>query len=343
MNSKTFDSRVPTLIISSFLLLAASVYFFVFHLLSLEQIHDEIKGLILFVDLTIVLPSIYFLFVAKKGFAPRLLVFPLISAGLLTTINFVPEGTLISQLTSYYFVFGCIAISAVLSYFTYKLVLGVRRFNHVTGEQKIEVMMNFIVGNTRFSKILQTEILTFYYAICCWFKDEGQDNTGAFSYHKKSGHYGMVIGITVFHIPGIVFVHIMFANLAPQLLLALTLLHLYSFYFCIAFARALIHRPLRMENEHIQIRCGLLFNNAISIDDIASVETISLVASEEPVKTRLKATLFGHCNVLIKLKTTVELDIISGLSKKCDQVLLGVDEPGQFISTLRVRIQKNDI
>ena len=334
MDSKVAVRKHSSIVISSYALLFVSVYFLAFHLISLEQVHDEIKGLLLFVDLSLILPAIYFLFVARKGYASKLLTIPLFGLGMLSTINFAPDNTIVSEFTSYYLVVAVLIGSAAISYLMLRLAISFKRFSHLKGEPKIEAMSIFITRKTKFSKILQTELLTFYYALFSWFKSNKKDEANTFSYHRKSGHYGMVIGVTVFHIPGIAFVHVVVANMAPQLLLIFTLLHLYSFYFCVAFARALIHRPVLIADAHLQIRCGLLFNNAIPLENIESAKVVGFVEAEKRIKTRLKATLFGHCNVLIKLKKTRDLDILGGITKPCDQVLLGVDEPGKLVSAI---------
>jgi hypothetical protein len=189
------------------------------------------------------------------------------------------------------------------------------------------------------SNLVYGELVSFYYFLYRQkAKGRTKDKTEGFTYHLKSGHYAMVVGIVVFHIPAVAFIHVLIANLAPQLLLVVTALHVYSFYFCVSFAKALKYRFIQVSENALTIRCGLLFDNELNLANIENVRIISLIEAENKKELRLNASLFGHYNVLVKLKKPISVQIINGINKQCNEILLGVDEPHRLVAVINEKL-----
>jgi hypothetical protein len=319
---------------AAFLCFASITYYFVLFMQGHAQLSSELKGLILFFDLCVVIPLLYHFTLAQKGLSPKFYAVVLFNIGMLTTIIKVPNNTPIEQLTHYYLYALSVVLAGAIIYFCIRLVQCAAKYSGINGEEKLTFMANDIGKNTWFSKVLLAELLTFYYAFCTWSALPKPNTSNLFSYHQKSGHYAMIIGITVFHIPGVAFLHVLLANVWPEVLLIFTALHIYTFYLCFAFAKSIKRRLIRLDSHTLHFQCGLLFSNNINISDIKEAKVVGYALGEEKVSTRLNASLLGFSNVLVTLRRPITLQIFSGISQTYNEVLIGVDEPNAFTQAI---------
>lgn len=326
-----------------FCVLLILIYSMNLHLLSINEISVNLVSLSLIIDLSIWVPLVYHFVIVRSGLGPRFITKTLVSVGLLSTFYLLPSGSFLAPLATYY-PFMLIAGLAVVA------TLGITRFipafiksRHMETDKRIEFLAMQTAKKAWIANALKSEWMALYYVIFGWRLARTPNTTNQFSYHQKSGNVGLVIGLSIFQIPGLIFTHIIFYNISPIVAVVLTIGHIYSLYFGLSQAMAMKNRFIKIEGDNLYLRCGLLFDVCIPINMIQSVHTISANAAEEKVAEQIKATFFGFANIRITLKETIKLPIFAGLSKDCHQIIIGLDEPSIFSNLMLSEIQKHTL
>ncbi|MCC2616039.1 hypothetical protein LJ739_07285 [Aestuariibacter halophilus] len=289
-------------------------------------------ALTLVLDWALWVPVTYYLLLVRHRLAPAMLTRLLFAIGLLAAFWQAPQQSLLSEYAPIYRMALLCVAGGWLLLSAWRLYLGMRHSRHLQGESRIEHVARRVAGKNSplFANLLAQEWLTWYYAIMGWRLNTACDQVTRFSYHQKSGHSGMLIGIAVFHLPSLVFSHIIFANLFPLLAWLLTIGHVYTLQFTLAQAMAVRHRPIILSDHGLTIRCGLLFDTFIPWQAIRSVESLA-GRDNQSTPGVLQASMFGHANVAIKLTGNTRLSVFAGLCKTVHTVHVGVDQRGEFL------------
>jgi hypothetical protein len=309
------------------------------HLLHSQDLSVNLMSLSLLVDLVFWVPLIYHFAIARSGLGPKFLTKILFSVGLLSTIYLVPQGSFLSPLVTYY-PYLALSVIGVIA------ILGIKRFipaffvsKNMSIDNRIAFIANETAGSNWFASVLKTEWTAIYYGIFGWRLRRSANNETEFSYHIKSGNVGLLIGLSIFQLPSLIFTHIIFHNISPVTAIVLTIAHIYTLYFGLSQAMAMKNRYVCLSDDKLHLKCGLMFDTAIPLSRIKRISRISALDAEQEVEDRVKATFFGFANVKIELNESTNVPVFSGLSKACTEIIIGLDEPVKFCEQVKKEIE----
>lgn len=292
-------------------------------------------------DLLITAPLAYF-FVIRKTTVPVLTVWRVFFTGLLIAglILNTHANTLLYLIKTW--------ISPVIEAL---VILTIGRKFYVanknakqSGENKVDFLMHCrkvmyqVTGNEKAGNMLASEIAVLYYAFI-GRKTGNIDYKSTFSGYKEKGIL-LVLGtfLSLFLIETIG-MHFLFSLWNTTMAWVFTGL---SFYTCIqlyAHIRAVKARPLLIKADSVDIHNGLAGDALIAFSNIEKIElTNKLPLKCDFVKIALIKGLEKH-NCVIYLKQPMQVTKIFGIKKWTGTVLFFVDQPKEFISSLKTAIQ----
>lgn len=317
--------------ISVFLILGMGVYAGNLLQLMPSSLPPDLIGASLLLDLCLWVPLLYHFLLARPGIGPVFLGRLLLTAGLATSLYLMPQDSLLFSLKSLLPKLMLLVAALLLCRSLWRMARCWPALKPLPAEERIAALAQVAVPG-KLAKLIEGEWLGIYYGLFGWRLVTKPDERRSFSYHQKSGAVGMLIGLSLFQLPGLVFTHIIFLHISPTLALVLTVGHIYTLYFGLSQAMAMKHRPMLLSAEGLRLRSGLLFDQLIPWDAIASIDTASLISLSERKPGRLNIGLFGHANLLISFRQKQRISLLAGLGKEVNELVLGLDNPHAFRS-----------
>lgn len=293
-------------------------------------ISPDIISVALLIDLCVWVPVLYHFLLARPGIGPKFVTRLLLSIGTISSLVLIPETAWLASFKMWYGAALLFLFVSLLSLTAIRLLAAFPQSKRFKGEERIVYLAGKAAPFNWCKGILKSELIALYYAFYGWRLTNLANGKDTFSYHMKSGSVGLIIGISVFHIPGIVFAHIIFMQVWPLIALILTVAHLYMIYFGLSQAMAMKNRMIAIDDNFLTLRCGLLFDAKIPLSIIQSIKPISGLEAEIKKRDRIHATMFGFANTKITFNRSYRLPIFAGLSKSCNELIIGLDEPMLF-------------
>jgi len=192
-----------------------------------------------------------------------------------------------------------------------------------------------VLGDNLYANLITYEIAFFYYGLIKWKRTTFGEN--AFFYHKKSGASIMYFAMLGLFVVEAFVVHLLIARYSEFWAMIATGLSIYAIFQIIGHTKALIHRPILLEEEDLLIRHGLAGDISISYEQIKAITLDRKTPKEEKGIRKLAGDLQPH-NVKLELKTEHQLSSIYGLKKSFHTLLFFVDEAGVFVEKIKERM-----
>jgi hypothetical protein len=228
---------------------------------------------------------------------------------------------------------------AVIGYIIWRFVTAGRK-DHAEGKQRRDFIftarqvLTEFTGHPRAANILASEVAVFYYAFAPR-KATAADRINTFSNYQKSGIILVLyafLGIFLVETIGMHFLVSIWSRIAAW---AITALSMYSCLQLIGHIRALSARPIRLEENVLLIRHGLMGGDAVIPYDmiISAALTSRTIPKEDHLKIALVKGMEKHT---IEIRTTIPVCVIRafGIQKNADRLLLCIDEPEIFLEKL---------
>ena len=286
------------------------------------------------IDLILWVPLLYYLIMQRSGAGPAFITRLLVTAGVFSTLAMLPENSVIAVLRAHYpAAIGVFAVGATLI-LTYRLARAWPEAVGLGAEERISLLSERLFGKSGVASIIRSEWTCAYYAVCGWRRSPEADQRTRFSYHKNSGAVGTLIGMSILHIPGVFFWHLIVHHAWPALALVFTGLHVYTMVFTVGQAMAMRHRFMEVSSTHLNLRFGMLFDTQIPLSAIDRVERATW-SDLEKAPGRLCATFAAMANVRIVFHKPQKISLMAGITKPCTELVLGVDAPLQLMDALR--------
>ena len=295
------------------------------------------------IDILVVAPFIYFLAIRKSNVSKltvaRIFIIGLLVAGFIlnshsnaflqiikTWISPVIEGVVIFFVASKFY----LANKKVTAANTNKLDFLIH----------CRTVMFQVTGNEKFATIISSEIAVLYYAFLS-SKDKTIDYETKFSSYKENGVGIVLWAILLIFLIETTGMHFLFTLWSKTMAWILTGL---SFYTCIqlfAHIKAVKARPIIINKDSLEIHNGLAGDASIQFDNIEKFELSKKIPlNRNPIKIALLKGLENH-NVVVYLKTPIQVTKIFGIKKNTDTVLFYVDQSKEFSKALTLRLTNN--
>ncbi len=294
------------------------------------------------IDLIVIAPLIYFLVIRKSNVA-KLTVTRVFIAGILVA------GFILKPHSNYFFDVIKTWISPFIEAFVI-FFIG-RKFytankkakavnNNIDFLAHCQAVMKQVVGNEKIGNMLSSEISVLYYAFISR-KDKRIDYQTKFTSYKENSITTVLWVILFIFLIETAGVHILLHLWNTTIAWIFTGLSLYTCIQLYAHIKAVKARPVIINGDSFDIHNGLAGDAYIQFDNIEKFELSKKIPKDRnAVKIALIKGLENH-NVVVYLKTTIQVTKIFGIKKHTDTVLFFVDKPNEFSTALTSRLKSN--
>jgi hypothetical protein len=290
----------------------------------------ETLSLVVAVELVVLVPIAYWLFVVRRGRArPRTV--------LLAVVCSVLGARLVLPAAHRSFVTGARFLTFALeltitAYAIWAMQRALRRA-HDDGSQGdvVELLQHTLAnsfGQRAWIRALAMEIATFYYAL------GGRGDRpprGAVTFAVDASSAGtMAAGFGMVIVIEAVVMHLLLMRWSLAAAVALTGLSLYSLLWLVGDYRATRRRPVVLDGRRLRLRVGLRCHVVVEIEQLASVRLLSWREVPERAAGYLNTTRPGRPNVSIELRAPVKITTLLGLQRPAQRIGLRLVEPQRF-------------
>lgn len=306
-----------------------------------------------FIDLTLVLPFLCYLFVVRKRRSAVTLL-PVLLFGFWIAYFIVPHSKMPFFDFIKYSVYGVEALFILAELFlAVYLVRKIPGFvSNYRKFKKTEFFFPVILrktlyktfGQKRMADVLVTDFSAFHYGLFSWRKKPAApDRAVVFSYHKNTDFFGlfiMMVHAMAIEVIALHFVMLLVSELAAWIV---TALDLYALLWIIAYYQAVRLCPVIVDNRRIAIQKGTTASVEIPLSYIASLGKVP--SSNKRLKKEKNAfflTLPGFIEeppqFVIQLQTPVTVHYPFWVKKEVTKLYFTVDEKHRFYETVSERI-----
>lgn len=305
--------------------------------------NNELLSNAILVDLLIIAPLIYFLAIRKSNVAKltvsRVFVVGILVAGFILKqhsndfLNIIK--TWISPL-----------IEVIVIFFIGSKFYTANKNAIATNNKKIDFLahcksvMILVFGNEKIGSIVSSEISVFYYAFISR-KDKTIDYKTKFTSYKENGLTTVLWAILFIFLVETAGVHFLLILWNKTIAWTLTALSCYTCIQLYAHIKAVKSRPIMITNDSLEIHNGLAGDAYIQFTNIEKFELSKKVPQDRnAVKIALMKGFENH-NIVVYLKTPIQVTKIFGIKKHTDTVLFCVDKAKEFSIALTSRLVSN--
>ena len=293
----------------------------------LRPTNPQVMELGVTLDLTLFIPTLYWLFLVRGKGWPLVSVLPVFLGALFLASLMIPEGRQGAlQIMTYLAVPAEFALLGVLIHRGTKAIRVGRNSGLTDTLERIRSAVHEIVPNQRAADIIAFEASLLWYALLSWrSKPMASPNEGRrYTHHRKAG-YGAVVAVLMLAIAvEITPIHALLARWSYSVAWIVTGLSLYSVVWLIGDYRAIRLRVTDLDANRLMVRFGIRWTMTVPRDQIESIRVIGGSAMHEQVDLRM--ALPGAQRVSLRLKTPVEASGPYGLRRRIQVFELGLDD-----------------
>ena len=334
-------TRTLTRNILPFLLTAAAVLTCTWFVVQSEAFaqRPDLMAFASTVDLTLIIPGLYFLFIRKTKI-PKITLIPVFVLSLLAAYNIIPEE---NHTTLDYLQMALPLVELVVIGF---VVWNIRKTFIAYKKQKKSVRRQGFIetvheaaskayGQGVLANVLATEVSMFHYAIIGWNPMKEAPKGPQYTYHKDNGYvaffavalFAVVIETAILHL-----LLMQWSNTAAWILTGLSI---YSLFFVIGDFNAIRKRPIYLDEAVLKLRVGFRWRMDIPFHMIESIE---LRTPDKEKEEFANLILAGEPNVAIRFKEEMTAEGLYGLKKKFDLLAIHIDDKLAFKAALEEKM-----
>ena len=297
---------------------------------------DLIAGA-LTVDLTLLVPLLYYLLLVRWRGWPLPTVLPVFLASVALAHGLIPDSRHhVLDLMD----FGIAAAEIALVGILVHKVIALRRAYRERTSTGLDVYSGLREGARPLlgpvaGTALAYEVAVFYYLLFGW-RRAGEPGPSSFTCHRKIAYGAVVIAVMMAGTVELVAVHLLVSLWSPLVAWILTGISAYALLWVIGDSHAIRLRPIELSASTLHIRLGLRWTMDVPLDSIVKVGTIDR-ALPRRTPAYLKAVLLGAPNTRIELSAPAEALGPYGLTRRVTTIDLQLDEP----AGLRAALKKN--
>jgi hypothetical protein len=277
-----------------------------------------------FVDVMVVLPLSFILFVLRPARRPVVQVAPVLAA------SAIAAGVLLAgrpETAPLLRAGGVVAEAAVLAYLFRRLRLAA---GELRASEEDDLLLRLGALSDPLLRLLGAELAVVYYAFAGPFLRRPL-REGDLGYTETSGAGGLIFGLgLLLGMEGLA-VHLLLHAFSARLAWALAALNVYALVWLAAAYQAARLRPVHLSPDLLLVRTSLLWTAPIPRASIASIAR----ADAAPRGSGVLRAAFGTApNLLLTLRTPVIARGPLGIQRSVTRVALFVDAPERLVAGL---------
>jgi len=286
------------------------------------------------IDLTILSPFLYWVLIRKTNI-PKITVVPVFIFGVLTAGFLLPESQHGDLNLVIWYVVPVVEL-VVVSLIIYNVWKAIRLFRNANTKTDIydsirETSMK-VIGSARVANLLAMELASLYFALFAWKKPLKK----GLSYHRDSGAIGLFIALIGLVVIETAVLHLLVTQWSSTMAWILTIVSIYTAIQLTGHVKAMIRRPISIENGFLYLKYGLFGDVKIKTDSIKELIKTQEEWSKEDGSYKLSVlgSMEPH-NVKILLEEQVVVKRAYGFTAKANRILFYVDEPDLLIESIK--------
>lgn len=286
----------------------------------------------LYIDLVLVVPAFYYLFISRTGHGPAWAILPLAYLGAFVAWHLSPvQPGAVLWLTGHYPALVAGVGGTMLGWAAMRGIRAWPATGHLTGEARVTALARSMIPNERLARVVGAEWLGLYYAFVGWRRPAlVPDGARPFSYHRKSGDSALFIAAAVFAVPETVVLHLLLFQVNPKLAWVVTAISIYCLYMGPAQAAAMRKRPVLVHADRIELRFGILCEATVPFANLRNARAIGRTEVRERERGLLRTALGGG-NVLLVFEEPITVHWVMGITRQAHAAEIHLDEPAAFL------------
>jgi hypothetical protein len=287
------------------------------------------------IDLIFSIPLIYFLLIRSTSM-PKLTVMPVFFVGVATAYLVLPESerTLLNSVIAYAVPAVELGVLAYIGYRVYRTraVYNAEAQKGHDVAERLRSAMEKEVKPAAIGRVAAFELSIFYYVFLAW---RSRRPSGSFTYHRNSGSAVILSAFLFLLIVETVVVHILVSMWSVTAAWILTAASIYLALQIAAHLKALFLRPVRITEDELLLRCGMLGDLAIGLEKVRSVRIGAAASGQRSVTVRLGAVgELSSPNIMLELNGPATLHGPYGIRRELCAISFWLDEPEAFARQL---------
>ena len=180
------------------------------------------------------------------------------------------------------------------------------------------------LGDSAVARALATELSIFWYALFSWGRRAPE---GGFSAYRRAGWVAIYAAVALACAAEAIPLHFLFRRWGPLAAALSLVVHVYTVLWLVGDLRALVLRPIRIEGGRLLLRIGLRWEADVPLAAIAAVE-------RGPSAAGLRLGVLGSPNLVVRLRSPMQVHGPFGIRKTAGALLLQVDDPDALAAAL---------
>ena len=295
----------------------------------------DVVALALTLDLTLLVPALYYLLVVRRHGWPAITLLPVFVGSVLVAGWLLPGSRrLVVDLMGQGVI---VAECAILALLVHRMVRLRRDFRERVSSgldvpAALRECAHSLLGPVAGS-IVAYEAAVFHYLVFGW-RRAGEPRATSFSYHRRTGYPAVIVACMSIALVEVVGVHVLLSLWSPFAAWFLTALGIYAVLWLIGDAHAVRLRPLDITATLLHVRLGLRWTIDIPLASIERVGAPEAGALPRRTPGYLEAVLLGAGDCRIELNAPAEALGPYGITRRVTRLDVQVDEPERFITAL---------
>ena len=304
-------------------------------------LHGNLISLAITIDLTIVIPLLYYFLIPRKlNISSITVLIVFFFCTLIATVLLPAQDQKYLNQIKYLLIFTELAITL---YTIIKLGKIIKEYKSHSQKQpdfvyNLTIAMEKVMGNFKIWPIVIGEISTIRYGFFFWLGEkEIKEGQKFFTTHKNSGYaaiWAIIFSVMLIETTGM---HLLIRNWSPGLAVVITILSIYGIIFFISDLASIIKRPVVFNNNKLFFRIGTRWNAIIKPEIIQSVESIRNFDKQKN-KDTLNCALAGDPNIKITLTKPITFKSFYGIKKSSDKFVFNIDNEKEFIDEINLML-----
>ena len=290
-------------------------------------------------DLTLTLPFAYLFFIRKTKIS-KLTAIPVFIFGLFFASFILPqENSLLHILRLFVFPALEIGVLGFAGYTIFRARKTYKSFDEKNSDTMENLRQTLAVEfpSPALGRAAAFEIAVLYYAFFKWRGEKPEENL--FTYHRETGVLALLSIFIFLVLAETVALHLIIANWNAVAAWILTALSVYFALQIFAHGKAVLLRPIKLGENDIMVRCGIIGDAQIAYEKIKEIETIKPPFEDETDAIKLTAARkLTAPNVKITLREAEILNGFYGVEKKFKTILLAVDQAEKFKAAIENKL-----
>lgn len=297
---------------------------------------SDVIALAATIDLTIFVPSLYWLLVVRPSGASPWRVVAALAASLLGARLVLPPAQ-----REYLHLARYLVLPAELA-LTWWVALRVRQFARGVSTadaaldvpERVRAALLHAMPYRATAEIFATELSLFWYALFSWRRrPHVPAGTRAFTGHRRSGTTAVIAALIAATVVEAIPMHFLLRAWSARLAWTLTALGALSLVWLLGLLRSVQLRPTLLAADSLVVRCGLRWTVEIPLDAIAAVDAARATLPRNSPGL-LRATIAAQPDLLLTLNRPLRARGLYGTWRDVTRVALAVDDRAALAAAL---------